>query len=85
MHIYILYEISISSNYLFNAIISNFAMNGLDGTYLKRNLVTFVNDGDSTMLGRISGVGIQLQRKIFDIVITTAWNWLSVCIYARFK
>lgn len=45
-----------------------FAMNCLDDTYLKHNLVAFVSDGASTMLAKISGVGIQLQKKYLALL-----------------
>lgn len=45
-----------------NAIISNFPMYGIIDDYLKTNLIAFVSDGASAMLGRKSGVCIQLKK-----------------------
>lgn len=65
-----------------NTIISNLAMYGLIDIYLNNNLVAFVSDGASAMLGRKSGVGIQLKKMYPQIILWHCCNHrleLAVC------
>lgn len=55
-------------------IINNLAKYGLTSNYLQRHLVAFVSDVASNMLGRISGVGLRLQRLYHNIIV---WHYCN--------
>lgn len=61
------------------AIINNMLKHGIKLDFLKQNLVGFVSDGASNMLGRKGGVGVLLQKIFPDLIIwhvaTIDWNW----------
>jgi len=44
-----------------NVIITNLFYCGMTDDFLKKNLIAFVSDGASTMLGRKAGVSTELQ------------------------
>lgn len=47
---------------------------GFDDKYLKQNLVAFVSDGASVMLGKNSGVSTQVKKKYPDVIV---WHCLN--------
>lgn len=54
----------------------------MDDHFLKQNLIAFVNDGASAMLGRVAGVGIKLKTMYPNIVVWHCCNHkleLAVC------
>lgn len=68
-------------------IINNLSKCGLTHNYLERNLVAFVSDGTSNMLGRISGAGIRLQLLYLNIIVWHCCNhrWkLAVSFWKKF-
>lgn len=65
-----------------SAILQNFALNGMDDHFLKQNLIAFVSDGASAMLGRVAGVGVKLKTMYPNIVVWHCCNHrleLAVC------
>lgn len=56
------------------AILLYLAIYGLIDDYLKNNLVAFVSDWASAMLGRVSGVGIQLKNMYPKIIVLHCCN-----------
>lgn len=60
------------------SIINNMLKHGIKLDFLKQNLVGFVSDGASNMLGRKAGVGVLLQNifltSVCGIVATIDWN-----------
>lgn len=63
-----------SADSIKHAILSYLAIYGLIDDYLKNNLVAFVSDGASAMLGRVSGVGIQLKNMYPKIIVWHCCN-----------
>lgn len=65
-----------------SAILQNLALNGMDDHFLKQNLIAFVSDGASEMLGRVAGVGVKLKTMYPNIVVWHCCNHrleLAVC------
>ncbi|XP_025190416.1 E3 SUMO-protein ligase KIAA1586-like [Melanaphis sacchari] len=56
------------------AIINNMLKHGIKLDFLKQNLVGFVSDGASNMLGRKAGVGVLLQKIFPDLIIWHCYN-----------
>jgi len=56
------------------AIINNMLKHGIKLDFLKQNLVGFVSDGASNMLGRKAGVGVLLQKIFPDLIIWHCCN-----------
>jgi len=65
---------STSADCIKKAISVDLSKYGLNDNFLKENLVAFVSDGASNMLGRISGVGTQLQKIFPDIIVWHCCN-----------
>lgn len=65
---------STSADCIRKAILVDLSKYGLNEDFLKENLVAFVSDGASYMLGRISGVGTQLQKTFPDIIVWHCCN-----------
>lgn len=59
---------------IFTIILNNLSKYGLTHDYLKHNLVAFVSDGASNMLGRISGVGNKLQKLYPNVIVWHCCN-----------
>eukprot|EP00102_Acyrthosiphon_pisum_P010394 XP_008178697.1 PREDICTED: E3 SUMO-protein ligase KIAA1586-like [Acyrthosiphon pisum] len=71
-----------SADSIKNAILTNLSSHGLNNNFLKLNLIAFVSDGASSILGRIAGVGAQLKKMYPNIVIWHCCNHrleLAVC------
>lgn len=71
-----------SADSIKNAILTNLSSHGLNNNFLKLNLIAFVSDDASSMLGRIAGVGAQLKKMYPNIVIWHCCNHrleLAVC------
>lgn len=69
-----------------SAIITNLCFYGMNDEFLKKNLVAFVSDGASTMLGRIAGVGTQLQQQYPNIIVWHCLNHrLELAVYDTLK
>lgn len=65
---------STSADCIRKAILVDLSKYGLNEDFLKENLIAFVSDGASNMLGRISGVGTQLQKTFPDIIVWHCCN-----------
>lgn len=63
-----------SANSIKTAILTDLYAHGLTDDFLKENLIAFVSDGASNMLGRLSGVGVQLQSLYPNILIWHCCN-----------
>jgi len=63
-----------SVNSIKTAILTDLYAHGLTDDFLKENFIDFVSDGASNMLGRLSGVGVQLQSMYPNIIICYCCN-----------
>lgn len=63
-----------SASTIYTAIIDDLSKYGINHEYLKNNLVGFVSDGASNMLGRVSGVGVKLQNVYPNIILWHCCN-----------
>jgi len=57
-----------------NALLCNLSKHNINLEFLKKNLVGFVSDGASTMLGRKTGVGALLLKHFPDLIVWHCYN-----------
>jgi len=69
-----------------NAIITNLFYYGMTDDFLKKNLIAFVSDGASTMLGRKAGVSTKLQSMYPNLIVWHCLNHrLELAVYDTLK
>jgi len=68
---------STSADCIMKAILVDPSKYGLNVDFWKENLVAFVSDDASNKLGRISGVGTQIQKTFPDIKV---WHCCNHCL-----
>ncbi|KAF0751395.1 E3 SUMO-protein ligase KIAA1586-like isoform X4 [Aphis craccivora] len=75
-----------SANSIKTAILTDLYAHGLTDDFLKENLIAFVSDGASNMLGRLSCVGVQLQSIYPNILIWHCCNHqLELAVFDTLK
>lgn len=75
-----------SAESITNAITSNLSSYGMTYDFLAKNLVAFVSDGASTMLGRRGGVATKLLQKYPNLIVWHCLNHrLELSVYDTLK
>ncbi|KAE9522689.1 hypothetical protein AGLY_016911 [Aphis glycines] len=77
---------AISAEEIKNAIITNLFYYGMTDDFLKKNLIAFVSDGASTMLGKKAGVSTKLQSMYPNLIVWHCLNHrLELAVYGTLK